>query len=120
MSGTDFAVGAPERLHPLYLVTGLGRGVRQMIGGYAAIGYFAATGSWRLALLMFAGMAAVMIVGVFLYWRRFEFRVGANEIRIDSGIVNRTHRSIPFDRIQDVTIAQGPVARLLGGAGPRP
>jgi putative membrane protein len=85
-----------------------------MIGGYAAIGYFAATGSWRLALLMFAGMAAVMIVGVFLYWRRFEFRVGANEIRIDSGIVNRTHRSIPFDRIQDVDISQGPLARLLG------
>ena len=50
----------------------------------------------------------------FLYWRRFEYRVGANEIRIDSGILNRTHRSIPFDRIQDVDISQGPVARLLG------
>ena len=114
MSGTDLAVGAPERLHPLYLVTGLGRGLRQMIGGYAAIGYLAATGSWRLALLMLVGIAAVMIIGVFLYWRRFEFRVGANEIRIDSGIVNRTHRSIPFDRIQDVDISQGPLARLLG------
>jgi pimeloyl-ACP methyl ester carboxylesterase len=29
-------------------------------------------------------------------------RIGADEIRIDSGIVSRTHRSIPFDRIQDV------------------
>ena len=47
MSGADLAVGAPERLHPLYLVTGLGRGLRQMIGGYAAVGYLAATGSWR-------------------------------------------------------------------------
>ena len=114
MSETDLAVGAPERLHPLYLVTGLGRGLRQMIGGYAAIGYFAATGNWRIALLILAGIAAVMVVGVFVYWRRFEFRVGANEIRIDSGIVNRTHRSIPFDRIQDVDISQGPLARLLG------
>ena len=114
MSGTDLAVGTPERLHPLYLATGLGRGLRQMVGGYAAIGYFAATGSWRLALVMLGAILLVMVGGVFLYWRRFEYRVGSNEIRIDSGILNRTHRSIPFDRIQDVDISQGPVARLLG------
>ena len=47
-----------------------------------------------------------------IYWRRFEYRVGANEIRIDSGILSRTHRSIPFDRIQDVDITQGPLARF--------
>ena len=114
MSEADQAVGAPERLHPLYLVTGLGRGLRQMVGGYAAVGYLAATGSWRMALLMLGGFAVVMVAGVFLYWRRFEYRVGSNEIRIDSGILSRTHRSIPFDRIQDVDISQGPIARLLG------
>ena len=48
-----------------------------------------------------------------LYWWRFT-RVGENEIRIDSGIFSRTHRSIPFDRVLDVDIIQGPVARLLG------
>ncbi|HXG99314.1 MAG TPA: PH domain-containing protein [Sphingomicrobium sp.] len=114
MSSSDQAVGVAERLHPLYLVTGLGRGLRQMAGGYAAIGYFAATGSWGTALLLLAGIAVVLTIGVFLYWKRFEYRVGANEIRIDSGILSRTHRSIPFDRIQDVDISQGPVARLLG------
>ena len=114
MTGADQAVGTSERLHPLYLITGLGRGLRQMIGGYAAIGYLAATGKWGLALLLLGGGLATMVVGVFLYWRRFEYRVGANEIRIDSGILNRTHRSIPFDRIQDVDISQGPLARLLG------
>jgi len=114
MSTADIAVGEPERLHPLYLVTGLGGWLRQMIGGYAAIGYFAATGSWRTAALLLAIMAVAMIVGVFLHWRRFEYRVGANEIRIDSGILSRTHRSIPFDRIQDVDISQGPIGRLLG------
>ena len=114
MNAPDLAVGVPERLHPLYLATGLGRGLRQMIGGYAAIGYLAATGSWRTALLLLVAIALFLVVGVFLHWRRFEFRVGANEIRIDSGIFNRNHRSIPFDRIQDVDISQGPVARLLG------
>lgn len=114
MTAPDRAVGAAERLHPLFLATGLARGLRRMVGGYALIGYLAATGSWRTALLLLAGIAIVLVVGVFLYWRRFEFRVGTNEIRIDSGILNRTHRSIPFDRIQDVDVSQGPVARLLG------
>lgn len=114
MSSEDAAVGAAERLHPLFLVTGLGRGLRQMFGAYAALGYLAATGSWRVALLGVAGVAALLVFGTFFYWRRFEYRVGAHEIRIDSGIVNRTHRSIAFDRIQDVDISQGPIARLLG------
>ena len=114
MSPPDEAVGAPERLHPLYLLTGLGTGLRQMFGAYAAVGYLAATGKWRSAVLMLGGIGLLMVIGVFLTWRRFEYRVGVNEIRIDSGILSRTHRSIPFDRIQDVDITQGPLARLLG------
>jgi putative membrane protein len=114
VSTTDAGVGQPERLHPLFLLTGLGRGVRQLVGSYAAVGYLAATGRGPLALLIAAGVALALVVGVILHWRRFEYRVGTNEIRIDSGILSRTHRSIPFDRIQDVDISQGPVARLLG------
>ncbi len=79
-----------------------------------AIGYLAATGSWRTALIAGVALLVALFVSLFLYWRRFSFRVGSDEIRIDSGIFSRTHRSIPFDRIQDVDITQGPVARLLG------
>ncbi len=112
----DRAVGPPERLHPLFLLTGLGGSLRGMAGGYAFIAYLAATGQLWTALLAAAALFAMLAVGLFLYWRRFEFRVGEAEIRIDSGILSRTHRSIPFDRIQDAEIAQGPVARLFGVA----
>ena len=114
MSAEDVAVGEPERLHPLFLLTGLGGALRGMAGGYVFIGYLAVTG--RLATALLAGLAllAFLAVGLVLYWQRFEYRVGATEIRIDSGIFSRTHRSIPFDRVQDVDITQGPVARLLG------
>ena len=40
--------------------------------------------------------------------------MSASEIRIDSGILRRTHRSIPFDRIQDVDITQPLLARAFG------
>jgi putative membrane protein len=113
-SPDDGYVGPPERLHPLFLLTGLGGSLRGMAGGYALIGYLIVSGRWGTALFAMLALLLFMAVGVFLYWRRFGFRVGANEIRIDSGILSRTHRSIPFDRIQDVDITQGPIARLLG------
>jgi putative membrane protein len=109
----DRAVGEPERLHPLFLLTGLGRSLRGMAGGYAAIGYLAVSGRLGTALIAAAVLLGGLVVSLFLYWRHFEFRVGDSEIRIDSGMLSRTHRSIPFDRIQDVDISQGPVARLL-------
>ena len=110
----DRAVGEPERLHPLFLLTGIGGALRGMAGGYAVIAYLAVTGRLATALLGAVALLAFLAIGLFLHWRRFEYRVGETEIRIDSGIFSRTHRSIPFDRVQDVDITQGPVARLLG------
>jgi putative membrane protein len=108
------AAGQIERLHPFYLLTGLGKGLRNLTGAYAVMAYFAVSGKLWLGLTMAAGLLVFSIVSLFIYWRRFEFRVGAHDIRIDSGVLSRTHRSIPFDRIQDVDITQGPVARILG------
>ena len=110
----DRTLGEPERLHPLFLVTGLGGAVRGVFGAYALIAYLAVTGRLEIALVGAAALLIFGAAGVLLYWKRFEYRVGAAEIRIDSGILSRTHRSIPFDRVQDVDITQGPVARLLG------
>lgn len=107
-------VGPAERLHPLFLLTGLGGSLRGLAGGYAAIGYLAVSGRLQTALYGAAALAIVTAVGILLYWRRFEFHVGMSEIRIDSGIVSRKQSSIPYDRIQDVDITQGPLARVLG------
>ncbi len=103
-----------ERLHPLFLLTGLGGSLRGIAGGYAAIGYLAVSGQLRTALIGAVALLAVLVVSVLVHWLRFSFRVGEFEIRIDSGIISRTHRSIPFDRVHDVDITQGPVARLFG------
>jgi len=114
MTGGSADAAPVERLHPLILLTGLGSSIRGVVGGYAGIGYLAATGRWQTALIAGVVLLVALFISLLLYWQRFSFRVGSDEIRIDSGIINRTHRSIPFDRVQDVDITQGPVARLLG------
>jgi putative membrane protein len=114
MTDGEAALGPPERLHPLSLLASLRASIRGMWGLFAAGGYFAVQGRWLLLLLMLALFTVISVGSALLRWGRFRFRVGAREIRIDSGLLSRTHRSIPFDRIQDVTVEQGPLARALG------
>lgn len=60
--------------------------------------------------LMLVISAVIAVVG----WRRQTYTVGADEIRVDSGIFSRTARVVPYARIQDVGLEQGPLARVLG------
>lgn len=114
MTGGHEAGGRAEHLHPFFLLTGIGRGLRGLTGAYALVAYFAVSGRLWSAVSLAAGLLAFSVVSAIIYWRRFEFSVGTDDIRIDSGILSRTHRSIPFDRIQDVDITQGLAARVLG------
>jgi putative membrane protein len=62
-------------------------------------------------------IAAVIGLSLFfrwLGWTRFRYFTGEEEIRIESGLISRSARSIPFERIQDVSVEQKPLARLFG------
>jgi putative membrane protein len=107
-------LGPPERLHPLYLLTGLGQALRGAWGMLAAGAYFASQGSWLLVGAIAALFILFSIGSLYLRWLKLEYRVGADELRIDSGWLNRTSRAIPFDRVTDVDLEQGPLHRLLG------
>ena len=103
-----------RRLSPLTLllaVAGLGPKLIRMVPALAAIGI---AGSWVYvapAMLLFL-LASLGFS--WLAWMRFRWRIGDDAVVIESGILDRQHRTIPFDRIQDVSIEQGLVARALG------
>ena len=107
-------LGPPERLHPLYLLTGLGQSVRGAWGLMAGGAVLAAQGRWWLAILLVAGSAVFSTIALLVGWLKLEYRVGPHEIRIDSGWLSRTSRAIPFDRVTDVDLEQGPLHRLFG------
>jgi putative membrane protein len=107
-------LGLPERLHPLYLLTGLGQAARGAWGLLAGGAVLASQGRWWIAMTLVVGSAVVSFVSLLVRWLKLEYRVGAHELRIDSGWLNRTSRAIPFDRVTDVDIEQGPIHRLFG------
>ncbi len=107
------ALGPPERLHPLFLLTGLGKSLRAAWGLVAGGAVLAAQGRWWLVAIICVGFVVVSIGGLLLKWLKLEYRVGAHELRIDSGFLNRTSRAIPFDRVTDIDLEQGPLHRLF-------
>lgn len=60
---------------------------------------------------------AIVVLGVgasYLRWKRLTYTVGAQDIRVESGILSRAARSVPYERIQDVSLEQKLIPRLFG------
>ena len=110
----DAATAPVERLHPLYLVTGLGKSLKGAWGLIAGMAVLGSQGRWWLVALIATGYVIVSLVSLLLTWLKFEYRVGSDELRIDSGFLSRNSRAIPFDRVTDVDLEQGPLHRLFG------
>jgi putative membrane protein len=110
----ETAFGPPERLHPLFLVTGLGKALKGAWGLVAGAAVLGSQGRWWLVALIAAAFVIFSVGSLLFTWLKFEYRVGADELRIDSGFLSRTSRAIPFDRVTDVDLEQGPLHRLFG------
>lgn len=114
MSEGDYEEGQPRRLHPVMTLIGA---VRSGFSNFAAlvpailIGVREGLGVFFIVIGVVLGFALVAAV---LRWWRFTYRIGDDEVVIDQGVLRRSHRSIPFDRIQDVSIEQKLLHRLLG------
>lgn len=108
------ALGRAERLHPLFILTGLGGVARGVWGMLAAGAFLAAQGRWRLAIILVVLVGLGSMVRLLVQWWTFEYRLAHDQIRIDSGLLHRNSRAIPFERVQDVNIVQGPLQRLFG------
>ena len=106
----------PRRLHPATLVTRSLRVAPQFLAGGA--GYAAVVAQEGLGgiLLIAAAAALVGVVGALLVWWRFRYTVFDDEIVIESGVLHRQRRVIPYDRVQDIAIERRLLARLFGTA----
>ena len=107
------AAAADRRLHPGTILVRFAKEAPSVLALPAGLAFLSDAGLGR-AILVAAAIGAVMAAMACLFWWRFRYGVGAGEIVIEKGLLARTRRVIPFDRIQDVDIERALLARLFG------
>jgi len=104
----------PRSLHPVSMLLGVPLVVlvRSIILPAVAV---LASGLWASVPLV-VGLASAVIAGRVLAWQRFRFSFDGDVVRVESGVLQRSHRSVDVARVQQVEIDRPLVQRLLGVA----
>lgn len=85
-----------------------------VVGGYTILdkGEFADIVLYFLPLVVVVVAANVLLA--YLQWTRLTYMVSGTDIRVESGLLSRAARSVPYERIQDVSLEQKLLPRLFG------
>lgn len=113
----EAADGLPRRTDPRTFIVQALQTLPNMALPFAALA-FTFRDNGRFALPVILGLVALFLllntVFTFFAWWRQTYRVGESDIRLESGVLSRAARSVPYDRIQDVSLEQGFIPRLFG------
>ena len=106
----------PRNTAPFSVALGAIGSLRSAILPAFAIAFSGIGDSGRLWVALAVGAAAALIGTVTSYigWRRLTYTIGEADIRVESGILSRAARSVPYERIQDVSLEAKPLPRLFG------
>ena len=106
--------GETRRVHPATIAIGLVKSAPSTLVGLPALLAFGGEfGIVKVVLLTLVGIAA-MAFFTWLGWWHATYRLTDDEFVIEGGVLHRSRRSIPLERVQDVSIEQKPLARLFG------
>ena len=80
------------------------------------IDFIIANNLYLVAGLVLLGILLVLIGLFYLSWRFHTFRITGDDVEVRSGVLFRTHRRAPLDRVQGVNLTRPMFARLVGMA----
>lgn len=109
-------MSAPQRTAPFSVVLGAIGSLRSAIFPAVAIAFSGIGGDGRFLIAIGVGVAAAVIGTAMSYvkWRRLTYTIGEADIRVESGVLSRSARSVPYERIQDVSLEAKLLPRLFG------
>lgn len=108
--------GEAKRLHPATLAFAAIATAKRFIFP-AFVGAFSASrqsGSFLVWLGAILSIPAILVAVA--KYVSFRYRLGPEELVLTSGILRRHHRVIPFSRVQNIDMRQGPLQQLMGVA----
>ena len=105
--------GEPKHTAPLSVIVGSLSSAQGAI--LPAIFAAVSTGGAGVLIGLGVGLAITLIGSAFSYiaWRRLTYTVGDQDIRVERGVLSRSARSVPYERIQDVSLEQPLLARIF-------
>jgi len=108
------AAAGPRRLHPIVPLIALVRRLPEMVVPTVGVVALWWDDGFDKPLLVVGAVLLALLAFQVLTWWRFTYTLLPNEMYIESGVFSRNRRSIPWDRVQDVEIERGPLARAFG------
>ncbi|MFJ6533892.1 PH domain-containing protein [Microbacterium sp. NPDC091662] len=67
-----------------------------------------------VALLSVLGLVIVLVLIFWFVWRFQQFRITGDHVEVRKGIIFRSHRRAPLDRVQGVNLTRPFPARIIG------
>ena len=98
-----------RRLHPLSWVFTAAQFAKGFIVPALVLLVASGGGSYELWGGLFIGP---VIVAAVVHYRVYRYRLAADEMVVRDGILTRTERHIPYERIQNIDLVQNPLHRL--------
>ena len=102
-----------QRLHASSLLFGVGRHARALLLPIAFVFFLARDSSWERWLAIFFLPSAAFEIYRYATTR---YRLTATDLVLRRGLLFRSERNVPLDRVQNVDLVQNPLHRLLGVA----
>ena len=115
LDDTAVSVAEPLRTHPMSLAVKAANSLQNALFPMAAVFFSQRDEPWAIYAALGIGLLVALMSAGFGYvaWRRLTYTVGEEDIRVESGVLSRAARSVPFERIQDVSLEQSLIPRLL-------
>ncbi|HSG33582.1 MAG TPA: PH domain-containing protein [Sphingomonadaceae bacterium] len=108
--------GDPRHTDPRGLLVtalqGMGRAALPIVAALYGTGALAAGLIFAVPAILAVFLASIGLA--WLAWHRRTYVTGAEDIRLEQGILSRSARTVPYERIQDVSLEQKLLPRLLG------
>lgn len=83
-------------------------------GGGDPVEWVLANNLILVVLLGVLGLAVVLVAIFWFVWRFHQFRITGDHVEVRKGIVFRSHRRAPLDRVQGVNLTRPFPARIIG------
>lgn len=97
------------RLHPLTLIIGLTKYARALVPALALVMFGNRWAGIPVLIITTAGLGTTLVK-----YFSFRYRIENGELITQQGLLEKRQRNIPLERIQEISIEQGVLHRLLG------